>query len=66
MSKFEQGDLIAAKYGIAYEAGRGAPRVVKIGTPGVVIKRLTGGQCLVYFHNYPVLLVGDMRDVRRR
>lgn len=66
MAKFKQADLVEAKYGIQYEVGRGSPRTVRIGTPGVIIKCLTGGQCLVYFHGYPVLLVGDMRDVRRR
>lgn len=66
MTKFKQGDLVEAKYGIQYDTDNGAPRTVRIGTPGVIIKCLTGGQCLVYFHNYPVLLVGDMRDVRRR
>jgi hypothetical protein len=66
MAKFKQADLVEAKYGIQYEVGGGSTRTVRIGTPGVIIKCLTGGQCLVYFHNYPVLLVGDMRNVRRR
>jgi hypothetical protein len=66
MSKYQQGDLIIAKYGIPYETGEGAPRMIKNGTPGVIIKKLTGGQCLTYFHNYPVILLGDTRDIRRR
>jgi hypothetical protein len=66
MTKFLQGDLIVSKYGIQYNAGGGALRTVKVGTPGVIIKRLTGGQCLVYFHNYPVILLGEPGDIRRR
>lgn len=66
MSKFLQGDLIEAKYGIQYETSNRQPRVIKTGTLGVLVKSLGGGKWWAYFHGYPLIVLGDTLDIRRR
>ena len=64
MVKFAQGDLIKVKHPFVYGPGR--KRTVRVGTPGVVLKSLTGGQMLAYFHGHPVLIVGQPATLRHR
>jgi hypothetical protein len=67
MAKFLQGDLIEAQSGIQYEiANTGALRTIQIGTPGVLVKSLGGGKWWAYFHGYPLVVLGDTLDIRRR
>ena len=62
MAKFEQGDLIKAGTSIKL-----IPRgLIKSRTQGVVIKRLTGGQVVAYFHGHGVIVVGDPSLIRHR
>lgn len=65
--KFVQGDLVAVKTAIEYgPARRGRLKVIRAGTPGVLVKGLTGGQWLAYFHGHPMIVLGDTLDIRRR
>ncbi len=68
-TKFLQGDLVkttrAVEYGPPRRAG-GRLRVIKKGTPGVLVKGLTGGQWWAYFHGHNLILLGDPLDIKLR
>ena len=67
MSKFLQGDLVVVKRAIEYgPASKGRMRVIKTGTLGVLVKSLGGGKWWAYFHGYPLIVLGDTLDIRRR
>ena len=65
MAKFAQGDLIKARAAIEYTP-RSRKGAIRSGTQGVVIKSLTGGQVMSYFHGHGVIIVGDPSLIRHR
>jgi hypothetical protein len=67
MATFSQGDLVKVKHAIEYgPCKRGRSCTIKAGTPGVIVKGLTGGEVVAYFHGHPVIVVGDTSTIRRR
>jgi hypothetical protein len=67
MAKFLQGDLVVVNRAIEYgPAAKGRMRSIRAGTPGVLVKGLTGGQWWAYFHGHPLIVLGDTADIRRR
>ncbi len=65
-TKFLHGDLIQAKYGIGYETHKGDPRMIKMGTHGVLVKSLGGGRWWAYFHGYPLIVLENTADIKLR